>query len=306
MTDISCFVPHVQKHVEVILTKRYIGLSHEGLVIKNPQPSCPSFEKNANCDRFTVVVPYAGTSVEFIVMFQATQPECPPDFLFSDLKFFVPIDELESLHNWDVQETDGLFKVVKEIMYYYKKKNMEDLEKYTELNYEYLSLFQIRNFSEDDIEVYVPSKAKTPITMLVRLHVEFCDVLPDVTQRSGYESALLLLIFSDRDNEKCSQRLYLSEEIKNALGLNGNFEFPGHMREFQLNRYIVAVEDKLRCQVDLVASRYERWIGVEKSWPSRCLKNHKCKFLGYCNDTELYSEESECYSDETECYSEEN
>ncbi|XP_015909474.1 BRISC and BRCA1-A complex member 2-like isoform X5 [Parasteatoda tepidariorum] len=289
MTDISCFVPHVQKHVEVILTKRYIGLSHEGLVIKNPQPSCPSFEKNANCDRFTVVVPYAGTSVEFIVMFQATQPECPPDFLFSDLKFFVPIDELESLHNWDVQETDGLFKVVKEIMYYYKKKNMEDLEKYTELNYEYLSLFQIRNFSEDDIEVYVPSKAKTPITMLVRLHVEFCDVLPDVTQRSGYESALLLLIFSDRDNEKCSQRLYLSEEIKNALGLNGNFEFPGHMREFQLNRYIVAVEDKLRCQVDLVASRYE-----------------KCKFLGYCNDTELYSEESECYSDETECYSEEN
>ncbi|CAL1265184.1 unnamed protein product [Larinioides sclopetarius] len=259
--DISVLAPHVRKHVEVLLDQPIIGLCHREVEVLNPKPSFPSYEKeNSNCDRFQIVIPYAGMRIECMVVFQSSGPECPPDFVFSDSRFFVPIDQIETLCSWDVHKSDGLLKVMKEIMQFYKKKQIQELDRYEHLSFEYLCLFQLQNFNEDDIEILVPSDPETPVLFLIRLPADFRHILPDFYQEESdlRDFPLLLVSFPNRDSSRSCQRLYLTKKTQLLLGMDESFQLPDEVNDNYLTRYIIALEDELKTKAEMAASRYER------------------------------------------------
>ncbi|GFY48245.1 BRCA1-A complex subunit BRE [Trichonephila inaurata madagascariensis] len=259
--ETTVLVPHVRNHVETMLYEPNFGLCHKEVQVMNPKPSFPCYDaKSSNCDRFELIIPYAGVRIECMVIFQSSGPECPPDFVFSDSRFFVPINQIESLCSWDVNKTDGLLCTMREIMQFYKKRQIQELDKYEHLSFEYLCLFQLQNFHEDDIEIFVPLEPENPVVFLIRLHVEFGKLLPDFYKgdSDAEDFPLLLVSFPNRDSNRSNQRLYLSKNIQTLLGLAETFQLPDDVNENYLTRYIIALEEELKTKAVLAASRYDR------------------------------------------------
>ncbi|XP_055926237.1 BRISC and BRCA1-A complex member 2-like isoform X1 [Argiope bruennichi] len=257
----TVFAPHIQKHAQVLLTEPNIGLCRRQVEIFNPKPSFPSYdEEESNCDKFQLVIPYAGVKLECMVIFQSSAPDCPPDFVFSDERFFAPLNQVESLCSWDVRKPDALLKVLKEIMQFYKKKQIQILDSYEQLSFEYLCLFQLQNFNEDDIEILVPDEEGSPVIFLIKLHVDYCQLFPDYyrDESDTRDYPLLLVFFPNRDSNRSYLRVYLSKKTQSIVTIDENFQLPDDVTDNYLTRYIIALENELKTKIQLAASRYER------------------------------------------------
>ncbi|KFM74755.1 BRCA1-A complex subunit BRE, partial [Stegodyphus mimosarum] len=259
MAFLSCLAPHIRNHVEVVMRHPNFGLSQKSITFMNPKPSCSADHENSQCDRFKISIPYAGMSVECLVIFQSSAPHCPPDFLFSDCSFIIPLENIKSLCDWNFENPDGLLLVVKELMYFYKEIQIAQLENYADLYIEYLNLIQLPNMSEDDIEVFVSYNKNNPITFLIQLHIELANILPNVFLGNVEEETILLLVtFPLRNVSRSTQRLYLSANISNAFELSPEFHLPPLLSTFSFKEYIPALEDALKKNAALVASAYEK------------------------------------------------
>jgi len=105
----------------------FLGISPGNLKIDNVQSGRPTTE-TSNCgDRFKLIIPYAGQSVTWEIVFNSVLPHFPPDFHFDD-DTFLSDPEIElieetvpSLANWDCQDSKSLLKVICELLALYRK-----------------------------------------------------------------------------------------------------------------------------------------------------------------------------------------
>jgi len=105
----------------------FLGICAGNLKIDNVQSGRPTIE-TSNCgDRFKLIIPYAGQSVTWEVVFNSVLPHFPPDFHFDD-DTFLSDPEIElieetvpSLANWDCQDSKSLLNVICELLALYRK-----------------------------------------------------------------------------------------------------------------------------------------------------------------------------------------
>ena len=105
----------------------FVGICAGNLKIDNVQSGRPTTE-TSNCgDRFKLIIPYAGQSVTWEIVFNSVLPHFPPDFHFDD-DTFLSDPEIElieeavpSLANWDCQDSKSLLKVICELLALYRK-----------------------------------------------------------------------------------------------------------------------------------------------------------------------------------------
>jgi len=99
-------------------TVKFAMLPHSGHAMKGVAVSA---------ERYMLDIPYAGQHLQWHVMFDAQEPDSPPQFLFPETPDFLQdmnLDELEaklpSLANWDCDDADSLLKVVRELVIEYR------------------------------------------------------------------------------------------------------------------------------------------------------------------------------------------
>jgi len=90
------------------------------------------------CDRFKLVLPYAGFSVVWEVIFDGTNPSAPPDFIFDDESFLCDceLDVIPSLTEWDANNPKSLVNVITELLRLYCRHQVKDF-------LQFLYLFEI-------------------------------------------------------------------------------------------------------------------------------------------------------------------
>lgn len=275
MVETSVFAHHVQQHVETVMMSAPIGLCQKRITFMNPRPSCPDYIADAKCDQVKMVIPFAGVPVECLVMFQANQPSCPPDFIFADSRFIVPFERMSILHKWNVRYSAGLLDTIKEMMYYFKKKHLSLLENHFNVYQEYLSLVTFGSFSEEEVEVFVPSNKHIPISFLIRLKVDLRS-LPAAYFRNveARKYPLLLVTFHPHDKNKHNQKLYFSSELESALGVALHFKLPNFHSNLPLGQYVHVIQDELAKKAEMIATAYElrkRYMAVFVSRLENCI-----------------------------------
>lgn len=275
MVDTSVFAHHVEKHVESVMKNSPIGLCQKRITFMNPRPSCPDYVADAKCDHVKMLIPFAGVPIECLVMFQSTQPSCPPDFIFADSRFLVPLEELTILRDWDVRRSDGLLETVKQLMRYFKMKHIRLLENYYHIHEGYASLVSSGTYTEDEVEIFVPSNKHIPISLLIRLHPDFRKV-PSAYFKTpdAKKYPLLLLTFFPHDKSNPNKKLYFSKDLECALGLAINFKFPTFVPNLSLGQYVRVIENELSKKAEVVASGYElrkRYVAMFVSRLENCI-----------------------------------
>jgi len=105
----------------------FLGICAGNLKIDAVQSGKPTIEASNYVDRFKLIIPYAGQSVTWEVVFDSVLPHFPPDFLFDDDTFLSDpevklIEEnVPSLANWDCEDAKSLLHVICELLALYRK-----------------------------------------------------------------------------------------------------------------------------------------------------------------------------------------
>jgi BRCA1-A complex subunit BRE len=105
----------------------FLGICAGNLKTGNVQSGRPTIETNNCGDCFKLIIPYAGQSVTWEVVFNSILPHFPPYFHFDDDTFLcdpeVEINEKNapSLANWDCQDSKSLLHVICELLALYRK-----------------------------------------------------------------------------------------------------------------------------------------------------------------------------------------
>ncbi|KFM61137.1 BRCA1-A complex subunit BRE, partial [Stegodyphus mimosarum] len=252
-----CFAPHIQTQLEEIIKRGKIGICPGPLKILNPMSSCPVWAQGSGYDRFKLVIPYGGHSVDWDVIFQAGAPESPPDFIFVDT-FFVDLTDVKSLINYNSSKSDALLTVLKELLHHYQKYQAAHLQKYSRVQFEYSTLTQQTNIKDEDIEVYVGEDKDGPINFLIRLGVTFSGIPPVFRNESGDDTALLLVTFNDPEGTKITPKLCLPPKIEHALGSPLTWRIPAFSSDGCLMDYVPFVQESLQKRVEIVAYNFEK------------------------------------------------
>lgn len=251
---LTCFAPHVRTQLEEIIKRGKIGLCPGPIKILNPMPSAPSYMGNVYCDRFNIVIPYGGHCVEWYVMFQASDPNSFPDFIFGE-SFYVLITDVNSLMTYDPNKSESFFLVLKELLQIFRRSQVAHLESYSRVQFEYSTLIQQADVKEEDIEVYIADE-KGPINFLIRLGVSFQSLPAIFRNESDTDIALLLVTFNDPEGSKIIPKLCLPPKIELALGSPLSFRIPTLASDGCLMDYVPFVQDSLKKRVDTIANSF--------------------------------------------------
>ncbi|XP_042902647.1 BRISC and BRCA1-A complex member 2-like [Parasteatoda tepidariorum] len=255
--SLTSFSPHVYRQLEEIIKNGKIGICPGAIKILNALPSCPNLGKEMFCDRFKIVIPYGGHSVDWIVIFQSSSPDCPPDFIFMN-KGFVALDDIKSLSNWDSNKPNSLLLVLKEFLHHYQKYQASRLENYSRVQFEYSTLTQQTNISEDDIEVYVSDEKEGPINFLIQLGVKFSGIPKIFRSDLGHDVALLMVTFNGPEGTKITPKLCLPPKIEHALGTPLSWRLPSFSSDGCLMDYVPFVQESLKKRVEMVSYNFEK------------------------------------------------
>lgn len=97
------------------------------LKIDEVQSGRPTIETSDCSDRFKLIIPFAGQSITWEVVFNSVLPHSPPDFFFDDDTFLsdpevaVIEENVPSLANWDCHDSKSLLRVICELLALYRK-----------------------------------------------------------------------------------------------------------------------------------------------------------------------------------------
>ncbi|GIY49162.1 hypothetical protein CDAR_437051 [Caerostris darwini] len=255
--SLTWFAPHVLMQLEEIIKHGKIGICPGPIKILNPMPSGASWVKKNYCDRFKLVIPYGGHSVDWDVIFQAKSPECPPDFIFTNAPNFVDLDCIRTLMDWNPKNANSLLIILKDLIHHYQIYQAARLEKYSRVQFEYSTLTQQTNITEEDIEVYVVDEKEGPINFLIRLGVQFSGI-PKIYKNEAGDTALLLVTFNGSEGTKITPKLCLPPKIEAALGSPLSWRIPAFSSDGCLMDYVPFVQESLKKRVEMVAYNFEK------------------------------------------------
>lgn len=105
----------------------FLGICAGSLKIDDVQSGRPTIEEPDCGDRFKLIIPYAGQSITWEVVFNSVLLHFPPDFCFDDDTFLsdpevgIIEENVPSLANWDSQDSKSLLYVICELLALYRK-----------------------------------------------------------------------------------------------------------------------------------------------------------------------------------------
>ncbi|XP_013415401.1 BRISC and BRCA1-A complex member 2-like [Lingula anatina] len=268
----NIFAPKIATFVESLLTEGKVGICAGSVRVTDIKSGAPSLTNIPCGDRFKVVIPYAGNSLTWEIIFNSCSPDDPPDFLFSaeDKDFWPQIENISHLANWDNTNPRSLFLVIQELLEEYKKYHQSLKDENARLQWEYNALMEQDNFSPENVEVWVNKKGNRlgPINFLMRLDVDFSKIPPYLIGCSpGEDSAVLLVTFQYPDGGKVLPQLYLSPRVEHALGGAANLRIPAFPSGGCLIDYVPNVRELLKNKVDQIVQGHDR----RKEYVAACL-----------------------------------
>ncbi|KTG05509.1 hypothetical protein cypCar_00015559 [Cyprinus carpio] len=200
-----------------------VGLdSSSCLRITDLKSGCTSLMPGPCCDRFKLHIPYAGETLKWDIIFNAKDPELPPDFIFGEDADFLPEpSELPHLVSWDAGKPECLLQLVKELLQQYHQYQCQRLRDSSRLLFEYGSLLEDPNYGRS-MEIYAGRKnswtGEFSARFLLRLPVDFSNIpvylLKDTALDPGEDVALLSVSFEDAEATQVFPKLYLSPSIE--------------------------------------------------------------------------------------------
>uniref|UniRef100_A0A8C1S444 BRISC and BRCA1-A complex member 2 n=1 Tax=Cyprinus carpio TaxID=7962 RepID=A0A8C1S444_CYPCA len=203
-----------------------VGLdSSSCLRITDLKSGCTSLMPGPCCDRFKLHIPYAGETLKWDIIFNAKDPELPPDFIFGEDADFLPEpSELPHLVSWDAGKPECLLQLVKELLQQYHQYQCQRLRDSSRLLFEYGSLLEDPNYGRS-MEIYAGRKnswtGEFSARFLLRLPVDFSNIpvylLKDTALDPGEDVALLSVSFEDAEATQVFPKLYLSPSIEQGV-----------------------------------------------------------------------------------------
>lgn len=257
--------PKISHQILQLLQDGYFGICGGKIKITDLNTSCTTLTAMSpgNCDRFKVVIPFAGQTITWEVLFDCNFPEGPPDFIFGseDLDFFPDINSLQSLVEWDYEDPCCLGQVIEELLYQYKKYQENIISGTHRLKFEYSSLVDDTDVKSEDVEIHVSRTENRmgPINFLMKLHVDFARIPAYIIKLDpGEDAALLLVSFNSPEGTRITPQLYLSPRVERALGGSANLRIPGFPVGSCLSEYVPDVTLLLKNKVDQIVQCYEK------------------------------------------------
>ncbi|KAK2150929.1 hypothetical protein LSH36_382g03000 [Paralvinella palmiformis] len=267
-TDMSAlFAPELSPFISTIISEGRFGICKGLIRIEDVNTGCSTPIKTTpegNMDRFSVILPYAGCSIKWEILFNSLYPQTPPDFIFDadDVEFAPDIDNLQNLVDWCPSDPECLLKAIHELLSEYREYHYSLLKQHSRLTFEYESLMKEYNLSSPDIEVHVTKKGEHrigPINFLIKLPVDFSRIPAYLTKdKPGDDVAVLLVTFQSPECSKVTPQLYLSPRIEDVLGDSSVMRIPPYLNGGCLIDYLPSVCDLLKNKVDQVAYVYEK------------------------------------------------
>uniref|UniRef100_A0A673HXY8 BRISC and BRCA1-A complex member 2 n=2 Tax=Sinocyclocheilus TaxID=75365 RepID=A0A673HXY8_9TELE len=203
-----------------------VGLdSSSCLRITDLKSGCTSLMPGPCCDRFKLHIPYAGETLKWDIIFNAIDPELPPDFIFGEDADFLPEpSELAHLVSWDAGKPECLLQLVKELLQQYHLYQCQRLRDSSRLLFEYGSLLEDPNYGHS-MEIYAGRKnswtGEFSARFLLKLPVDFSNIpvylLKDTALDPGEDVALLSVSFEDAEATQVFPKLYLSPSIEQGV-----------------------------------------------------------------------------------------
>lgn len=262
---LSLLSPKISHQIIHLLRECSLGLCGGKVKITDLNTGSPvtSDHSEPNCDRFKVIIPYAGQTITWEVFFDSNYPEDPPDFIFGseDHDFFPDLNAVASLRDWDYSDEKSLLRVFEELLYQYRKYQEGVISQTSRLNFEYSALTTETDIKSEDVEIHVTRTESRmgPINFLMKLHVDFEKIPAYLIQLDpGDDLALLLVTFNSAEGTRITPQLYLSPRVERALGGSANLRIPGFINGTCLSEYVPSVIGLLKNKVDQIVLGYEK------------------------------------------------
>lgn len=256
----SLLSPQIRPYVEELIRNGRIGICAGNVRIIDIQTGAFSLQKGPCGDRFKLIVPYAGLSVIWEILFFGCVPHLPPDFLFDDRSFQPDLESVEAINSWKSDDPKSLLRVVQDLMDSYRKHQVSLIESYSRLQFEYSSLVQQAGFSEKDVEVQVHKKLRNgPVNFLIKLPVDLSKIPPVLCKENPDEdSAVLLVTFQSPEGTKITPQLFLSPRVEEAVGGSSSLRIPAFPSGGCLMDYVPNVCQLLKNKVEQVVNGFEK------------------------------------------------
>lgn len=219
-------------------------------------------------------IPYATRVLTWEVFFLADNLTFAPDFYFNDEFLEDPDpDVLESyvptLSSWNVEDSDALLNVLKELLALYRHEQQRILAsdlRLAKLYLEYKELLQSDNdVKNNSVEINIRGGI---VNFLIAMNIDFSCLPPycfplvfsDIMD-PGENFAFLHISIDANPNSRRGQSpavLRLSPQVELALGGSATMSIPLLSMDTNMCQYVTQVHDLLKDKVATVADHYNR------------------------------------------------
>ncbi|CAG9761054.1 unnamed protein product [Ceutorhynchus assimilis] len=217
---------------------------------------------------YQVEIPYAGSTLNWSIIFDLEDYGELPDFEFDD-ETFLPEPNVELIANeipswdmWDLTNPLAVTNILNEFLALYKKTQLEKLMKFSHINKEYEDLLNKFGLSSDSIEVLIEKKPGNInyrgydlINFLVHLPVDF-KKSPYYQQEAenlgnpGEDFVYIKVQIRIRpDNEEQPRKIFLNTVSPRVQQLLETLEFPKFSNRDSLSTYTGMVQDFIESNI---------------------------------------------------------
>ncbi|KAK3537694.1 hypothetical protein QTP70_017900 [Hemibagrus guttatus] len=266
---LSRISPELRPLLCTVVRNGRVGLdSTNCLRITDLKSGCTSLTPGPCCDRFKLHIPYAGETLKWDIIFNARDPELPPDFIFGeDAEFLPEPSELPHLVAWDSSDSECLLQLVKELLQQYHQYQCQRLRDSSRLLFEYDSLLDDPNYGRS-MEIYAGRKnswtGEFSARFLLKLPVDFSNIpiylLKQKRCDSGFNSHYTGAVASEPVSERGVASVLVSKGGVAFVFVSGS----------ERGVASVPVSEKVKEVWPLSLSVEEVWplcLSVEEMWP---------------------------------------
>ncbi|XP_065833284.1 BRISC and BRCA1-A complex member 2-like [Oscarella lobularis] len=171
---------------------------------------------DGNCDRFTISIPYCGTTLRWQVIFNSNRPRQAPDFIFDDVDFCPKLANLKTLTDWDSSDENCLRAAVFELLMQYRDYQLTEARRVNVIRFE--TDFLSENDEYSRFETYVVKETQETqrrTRLCIQLPVDF-SLIPSYFTRNlpGDDAATLSLVFYGPTYDRVRTKLRLSSRLE--------------------------------------------------------------------------------------------
>ncbi|XP_046579861.1 BRISC and BRCA1-A complex member 2-like [Haliotis rubra] len=261
---LACISPRIRHMIEALMLEGKVGVCFGKVRVIDTLTSCASVHTYPNCDRFKLIVPYAGQSITWEVLFDCNHPKDPPDFIFGpdDDEFCPNLEDLQCLHDWDYDDSRSLLEMVSELLEKYRLHQQTLIEKSSRLSFDFSSLMLQEEITPTDVEIMLSKNEHGKmgsVKFLVKLSIDFSKIPAYLTKDNpGEDSAMLLLSLPSPESSRVTPQLFLSPKVEHALGGSSSLRIPNFVSGTPLGDYVHKVCQLLKNKVDIVIQGHDK------------------------------------------------